>query len=68
MIVPSRYEALQNDTFLHISHSLPQFEFFFEPFYVSRADVPEHDERFVGYGFTRNTQVKIIKSKISKFF
>ena len=49
----------QNDTALHISHTLPEFAFFYEPFYVSRADVPEHDERFVGYGFTRNTQVRL---------
>ncbi|XP_037084726.1 uncharacterized protein LOC119105362 [Pollicipes pollicipes] len=39
-----------------IIHPVTNFEFFYEPFYVSRGDVPEYDERFVGYGFTRNTQ------------
>jgi len=33
------------------------FEFLYEPFYVAPDTVPGHDERFVGYGFTRNTQV-----------
>ncbi|KAF2359253.1 Nucleotide-diphospho-sugar transferase [Trinorchestia longiramus] len=38
-----------------ISHNV-KFEFFYEPFYVSKDSCPAHDERFVGYGFTRNTQ------------
>ncbi|XP_018018045.1 beta-1,4-glucuronyltransferase 1 [Hyalella azteca] len=38
-----------------ISHDVT-FEFFYEPFYVARDACPAHDERFVGYGFTRNTQ------------
>jgi N-acetyllactosaminide beta-1,3-N-acetylglucosaminyltransferase len=33
------------------------YEFFYEPFYVALDSAPEYDERFVGYGFTRNTQV-----------
>nr|XP_053648251.1 xylosyl- and glucuronyltransferase LARGE2s-like [Cherax quadricarinatus] len=40
-----------------VSHDVTNFEFFYEPFYVARDDVPPHDERFLGYGFTRNTQV-----------
>lgn len=31
----------------------------YEPFYVSPDDVPPYDERFLGYGFTRNSQVRI---------
>lgn len=43
----------------HISYNVTNFEFLYEPFYVARDDAltPEHDERFIGYGFTRNTQV-----------
>ena len=40
-----------------ISHNVTNYEFFYEPFYVSKDNAPPHDERFVGYGFTRNTQV-----------
>ncbi|TMW50479.1 hypothetical protein DOY81_004475, partial [Sarcophaga bullata] len=40
-----------------ISHQVTNYEFFYEPFYVSLDNVPPHDERFVGYGFTRNSQV-----------
>lgn len=47
----------QNDT--TISHNVTNFEFLYEPFYVSTDTVPPHDERFLGYGFTRNTQVTI---------
>jgi hypothetical protein len=39
-----------------ISHSVKNFTFLYEPFYLSRNSVPRYDERFLGYGFTRNTQ------------
>ncbi|GJQ84303.1 hypothetical protein Trydic_g5241 [Trypoxylus dichotomus] len=42
---------------IHISHTVTNFEFLYEPFYVAADDAPPHDERFVGYGYTRNTQV-----------
>ncbi|CAD7077698.1 unnamed protein product [Hermetia illucens] len=41
----------------HISHTVTNFEFLYEPFYVADDKVPPHDERFIGYGFTRNSQV-----------
>ena len=37
------------------------FEFFYEPFYISLDSAPAFDERFIGYGFTRNTQVSLGK-------
>jgi len=40
-----------------VSHNVTNYEFFYEPFYIARDDVAPHDERFLGYGFTRNTQV-----------
>ena len=54
----SRYERDQDDSVVHVSHSVTNYEFFYEPFYVSLDIVPEYDERFLGYGFTRNTQVR----------
>ncbi|XP_057340227.1 beta-1,4-glucuronyltransferase 1 [Microplitis mediator] len=41
----------------YISHNVTDFEFLYEPFYVAKDIVPPHDERFMGYGYTRNTQV-----------
>jgi N-acetyllactosaminide beta-1,3-N-acetylglucosaminyltransferase len=34
-------------------------QFLYEPFYAAgdNANNPPHDERFIGYGYTRNTQV-----------
>ncbi|XP_017773890.1 PREDICTED: beta-1,4-glucuronyltransferase 1 [Nicrophorus vespilloides] len=42
---------------VHISHPVTNFEFLYEPFYVAPDTAPPHDERFIGYGYTRNTQV-----------
>ena len=42
---------------VYISHDVTNFEFLYEPFYVAKDIVPPHDERFMGYGYTRNTQV-----------
>ncbi len=53
------FERAQDDSALHVSHAVPDdFKFYYEPFYVSSDDVPKHDERFLGYGYTRNTQVQ----------
>uniref|UniRef100_A0A6A7G5F3 Beta-1,4-glucuronyltransferase 1 n=1 Tax=Hirondellea gigas TaxID=1518452 RepID=A0A6A7G5F3_9CRUS len=52
----SQHNRSATDT-VTVSHKVTNFEFFYEPFYVSRDSAPPHDERFVGYGFTRNTQV-----------
>ncbi|XP_014260670.1 beta-1,4-glucuronyltransferase 1 isoform X2 [Cimex lectularius] len=53
----SRWEQDIQNHAVHISHSVTNFEFLYEPFYVAPDIVPPHDERFLGYGFTRNTQV-----------
>lgn len=44
---------------VYVSHDVTNFEFLYEPFYVAKDIVPAHDERFMGYGYTRNTQVWI---------
>ncbi|KAI5643580.1 glycosyl-transferase for dystroglycan domain-containing protein [Phthorimaea operculella] len=55
----SRWEASggneSSDT--HVSHNVTNFELLYEPFYIAPDNVPVHDERFLGYGYTRNTQV-----------
>jgi Glycosyl-transferase for dystroglycan len=49
---------------VHISHNVTNFEFLYEPFYVASDSVPPHDERFLGYGYTRNTQVRAFNSQV----
>ena len=34
--------------------------FKYEPIYIARADSPQFDERFIGFGMTRNSQVRVI--------
>ena len=34
-----------------------KYIFKYEPLYVARAETPQFDERFIGFGMTRNTQV-----------
>lgn len=34
-----------------------KIQFLYEPFFVAPDNNPKHDERFIGYGYTRNTQV-----------
>ncbi|KAK9875222.1 hypothetical protein WA026_006009 [Henosepilachna vigintioctopunctata] len=54
----SRWQSSREDgPHVHISHPVTNFEFLYEPFYVAKDTVPAHDERFLGYGYTRNTQV-----------
>ena len=36
---------------------MEKYIFKYEPLYVARADTPQFDERFIGFGMTRNTQV-----------
>lgn len=60
-------ETFLNEEPVHISHLVNynitsssvfhgQYSFY-EPFYISPNTIPFYDERFVGYGFTRNSQV-----------
>ncbi|XP_043672949.1 beta-1,4-glucuronyltransferase 1 [Vespula pensylvanica] len=50
------YENIRNGK-IYVSHEVTNFEFLYEPFYVAKDTAPAHDERFMGYGYTRNTQV-----------
>ncbi|CAG7785536.1 unnamed protein product [Allacma fusca] len=42
---------------VQISHMVDPRMNHYEPFYVSSDVIPAHDERFIGYGFTRSSQV-----------
>ena len=37
----------------------------FEPIFVAKAGTPQYDERFIGYGMTRNTQVTSMEQHFS---
>lgn len=52
---------------IHVSHDVTNFEFLYEPFYIARDIAPAHDERFMGYGYTRNTQVEFLACHESDF-
>lgn len=56
----SLWERIPDSNKLAGVYKISNYEFFYEPFYVARANVPLYDERFIGYGFTRNTQVSYI--------
>ncbi|XP_024945832.1 beta-1,4-glucuronyltransferase 1 isoform X2 [Cephus cinctus] len=49
--------AYVNKGKVYVCHDVTNFEFLYEPFYVAKDIAPSHDERFMGYGYTRNTQV-----------
>ena len=42
-----------------VGYEIEHYLFKYEPLYVARAETPIFDERFIGFGMTRNTQVKI---------
>ena len=42
---------------MEVIYNITSWEEYWEPIYIADSNVPEFDERFVGYGFTRNTQV-----------
>lgn len=42
---------------IDVAYQIKAIQFGFEPIFVAKADNPNFDERFIGYGFVRNTQV-----------
>ena len=43
---------------LNIGYKVEKYQFKYEPLYVAKSDTPIFDERFIGFGMTRNTQVR----------
>lgn len=54
-----RWEKIGEEEQLDIAYKVQQYIFKYEPLYIARGDTPPFDERFVGFGLTRNTQVTI---------
>ncbi|XP_071447155.1 beta-1,4-glucuronyltransferase 1-like [Hetaerina americana] len=54
----SRWESRRapGDDVISVAHAVRHFPFWYEPVYAARHGGPPFDERFVGYGMTRNTQ------------
>ena len=52
-----KWEKLPESEDLDIAYRVEKYIFKYEPLYVARADTPAFDERFIGFGMTRNTQV-----------
>ena len=53
---------------IEVSHSVISQSFDrYEPFYVSSDVIPAHDERFIGYGFTRSSQVSVCRIRTWRF-
>ena len=53
-----RWEKLPETPELEVAYKVEKYIFKYEPLYVSRGDTPAFDERFIGFGMTRNTQVR----------
>ena len=52
-----RWESLPDKYETEIGFEVENYIFKYEPLYVARAETPIFDERFIGFGMTRNTQV-----------
>jgi len=52
-----RWEKIVEAVQLDIAYRVDKYIFKYEPLYVARGDTPQFDERFIGFGMTRNTQV-----------
>ena len=50
----------KTEVFKFVKHRVEKYIFKYEPLYVARAETPQFDERFIGFGMTRNTQVPAV--------
>ncbi|XP_042877309.1 beta-1,4-glucuronyltransferase 1-like [Penaeus japonicus] len=53
----AKWERTKITDKLQVLYNITTWRNYWEPIYVTKANVPPFDERFVGYGFTRNSQV-----------
>ena len=54
----TRWESVPEEDGTDILYFAQDFHWGYEPIYVAQKTVPAYHERFVGYGGTRNTQVR----------
>ena len=59
-----RWEKIPETDELDIAYKVEKYKFGYEPIYVSRGNIPAFDERFIGFGNTRNSQVRGETKKI----
>merc|ERR1711970_1394695 len=52
-----KWEKIPETEELDIAYKVEKYIFKYEPLYIARGDTPPFDERFIGFGMTRNTQV-----------
>jgi len=52
-----RWEKMEQAEVMDVAYGVDKYIFKYEPLYVAKADTPPFDERFIGFGMTRNTQV-----------
>ena len=52
-----RWEKIPETDTIEPAYKIEKYIFKYEPLYVARGDTPPFDERFIGFGMTRNTQV-----------
>jgi len=52
-----KWEEIAQAPKLGTAYKVEKYIFKYEPLYVARAETPQFDERFIGFGMTRNTQV-----------
>ena len=54
-----RWEKIPENTEVAVAYEVKNYKLFYEPIYVSRGDNLAFDERFIGFGFDRSSQVII---------
>ena len=55
----NKWERIGQTAQMDIAYKVQQYIFKYEPLYIARGDTPPFDERFQGFGLTRNTQVEL---------
>ena len=63
-----RWERIPESRDLEVAYKVEKYIFMYEPVYVARADTPDFDERFIGFGMTRTTQLYEMYVAGYKFF
>ena len=60
----TEWEKIRQGPTMAVAYKVDKYLFKYEPLYVAKADSPPFDERFIGFGMTRNTQVRNLQCQI----
>ncbi|KAK3870004.1 hypothetical protein Pcinc_024721 [Petrolisthes cinctipes] len=52
-----KWEKLNSTSEFGIGYVISKYKLQWEPLYIIQGDIPDFDERFIGYGFVRSSQV-----------